>query len=72
MQKRVHHTGADFRGEFWDFFGCVFLFFFLLLLFVLVVVFYCLRSTSCVAASPSELWVSCNDPKVTGQCNMGI
>lgn len=41
MQKRVHRTGADFRGEFWDFFGCVlFLFLLLLLLFVLVVVFF--------------------------------
>lgn len=32
--------------------------------------FTCLRSASSLASSPSECWVSCNNPKATGQCKM--
>lgn len=42
--------------------GVLFLFFFFF--------FTCQRSTSSLASSPSECWVSCNSPKATGQCKM--
>lgn len=32
--------------------------------------FTCQRSTSSLASSPSECWVSCYNPKATGQCKM--
>lgn len=38
--------------------------------FVLFFFFTCQRSTSSLASSPSECWVSCNSPKATGQCKM--
>lgn len=34
------------------------------------VVFTCQRSMSSLAFSPSECWVSCNNPKAAGQCKM--
>lgn len=82
MQKRVHHTGADFKENHGNFFGWFSFCFFSfglggvgggVLVFLLLGFFFnCQRSKSSLAASPSECWVSCNDPKVTGQCNMGI
>lgn len=38
--------------------------------FVLFFFFTCQRSTSSLASSLSECWVSCYNPKATGQCKM--